>query len=57
MNVIGNDETSEDVCTGRHKVRNRPLLTEFNWKLKMNDSSNTNVCWRDCKQVGGHTHI
>lgn len=44
------------------------MWKEYNWKLKMRyfrtptitsefDNSRTNLCWRECHQIGDHTYI
>lgn len=68
MTVIIEDEEWETACEVGHKITNSPLWKEFNWKLKMRyfrtpfmiskfDKNITDLCWRDCKQIGDHTHI
>ena len=68
MNVIIDDTCWEDVCEEGHKITSSPMWKEFNWKLKMRyfrtptitskfDRSKTNLCWRECHQIGDHTHI
>lgn len=68
MNVIIDDDSWEDGCERGHKITNSPSWKEFNWKIKMRyfrtplivskyNGALTNLCWRDCKQIGDHTHI
>lgn len=68
MNVVVGDEEWEVLCEQGHKVTHSPVWKEFNWKLKMRyfktpavtskyDKNNSNLCWRNCKQIGDHTYI
>lgn len=67
MNIITEDTCWEDVCEEGHKITSSPMWKEFNWKLKIRyfrtpsiiskfDSSKMNLCWRECHQIGDHTH-
>ena len=68
MNVVVEDEEWEVLCEQGHKVTHSPVWKEFNWKLKMRyfktpsvtskyEKNNSNLCWRNCKRIGDHTHI
>lgn len=68
MNVTINDETTEHVCEEGHGITRSPMWKQFSWKLKTRyfrtpflvaklDKSKPNLCWRNCKKIGDHTHI
>lgn len=60
-NVLIKDESWEEVSEGGQEVTNSPRWKEFNWRLKIRNFRTplvkTNLCWRDCQQVGDHAQI
>lgn len=68
MNIIIEDQVWEQICENVHKITNSPTWKEFAWKVNLRyfrtpstifkiDNSKTNKCWRQCGQIGDHTHV
>ena len=68
MNVVIEDQIWEQVCENGHKLTSSPTWKEFIWKVNLRffktpfiiskfDKTKTNLCWRQCGQIGDHTHI
>lgn len=67
-NIIIEDEEWIKACEISHKTTNSPVWKEFGWKVVMRffrtpsiifsfDKSKSKLCWRNCNQIGDHTHI
>lgn len=68
MNVTIEDREWELACENNHKLTSSPMWKEFSWKVNVRyfrtpyiiskyDKAKTNLCWRQCGQIGDHTHI
>ena len=68
MNVVIEDQIWELVCENGHKLTSSPTWKEFIWKVNLRffktpliiskfDKTKTNLCWRQCGQIGDFTHI
>lgn len=69
LNILITDNVWEELCINCHKGLNSQLWREFDWKLKIRyfntpliisryvKEPNVELCWRNCGNIGDHSHI